>query len=126
MAPLAYKKGVDEPLIHHVRLTPGDTNMLWPSMIAARLDRSSLPPLVFNEEAAKKFNNMAVVEGPRRYKDIWSARHSIWGVDRIQSAAELIDRTLAEYLAARDIRPVSYPGEFEFSPLYLTFRRCGR
>jgi nitronate monooxygenase len=79
-----------------------DTNMLKPSMIAAGLDPATLPPRVSHEEAAKKFSSMAVVEGPRRYKDIWSAGHSLSGVDRIQSAAELVDRTLAEYLEARD------------------------
>jgi nitronate monooxygenase len=105
MAPLAYKKMLVESGMDDVMLTQAftglDTNMLRPSMIAAGLDPSSLPPRVSNEEAAKKFSSMAVVEGPRRYKDIWSAGHSISGVDRIQSAAELVDRTLAEYLAAR-------------------------
>ena len=106
MAPLAYKQMLVESGMDDVMLTQAftglDTNMLRPSMIAAGLDPSSLPPRVSNEEAAKKFSSMAVVEGPRRYKDIWSAGHSISGVDRIQSAAELVDRTLAEYLAARD------------------------
>jgi nitronate monooxygenase len=106
MAPPAYKKMLVESGMDDVMLTQAftglDTNMLRPSMIAAGLDPSSLPPRVSNEEAAKKFGSMAVVEGPRRYKDIWSAGHSISGVDRIQRAAELVDRTLAEYLAARD------------------------
>ncbi|MFZ0681079.1 NAD(P)H-dependent flavin oxidoreductase [Candidatus Binatus sp.] len=106
MAPPAYKKmlvdfGMDDVMLTQA-FTGLDTNMLRPSMIAAGLDPSSLPPRVSNEEAAKKFSSMAVVEGPRRYKDIWSAGHSISGVDRIQSAAELVDRTVAEYLAARD------------------------
>ena len=106
MAPPAYKKMLVESGMDDVMLTQAftgrDTNMLRPSMIAAGLDPSTLPPRVSNEEAAKKFGSMAVAEGPRRYKDIWSAGHSISGVDRIQSAAELVDRTLAEYLAARD------------------------
>ena len=106
MAPPAYKKMLVESGMDDVMLTQAftglDTNMLKPSMVAAGLDPSTLPPRVSHEEAAKKFGSMAGVEGPRRYKDIWSAGHSISGVDRIQSAAELIDRTLAEYLAARD------------------------
>src|SRR5579862_6106393 len=106
MAPLAYKEMLVESGMDDVMLTQAftglDTNMLRPSMIAAGLDPSSLPPRVSNEEAAKKFSSMAMVEGPRRYKDIWSAGHSISGVDRIQSAAELVDRTFAEYVAARD------------------------
>ena len=106
MAPPAYKKMLVESGMDDVMLTQAftglDTNMLRPSMIAAGLDPSTLPARVSHEEAAKKFSSMAVVEGPRRYKDIWSAGHSISGVDKIQSAAELVDRTLAEYLAARD------------------------
>ena len=106
MATSAYKKMLVESGMDDVMLTQAftglDTNMLRPSMIAAGLDPSTLPPRVSNEEAAKKFSSMAVVEGPRRYKDIWSAGHSISGVDKIQSAAELVNRTLAEYLAARD------------------------
>jgi nitronate monooxygenase len=106
MAAPAYKTMLVESGMDDVMLTQAftglDTNMLRPSMIAAGLDPSTLPPRVSNEEAAKKFSSMAVVEGPRRYKDIWSAGHSISGVDKIQSAAELVDRTLAEYLAARD------------------------
>jgi nitronate monooxygenase len=106
MAPPAYKKMLVESGMDDVMLTQAftglDTNMLKPSMVAAGLDPSSLPPRLSHEEAAKKFSSMAVVEGPRRYKDIWSAGHSISGVDRIQSAAELVERTLAEYLAARD------------------------
>ena len=106
MAPLAYKKMLVESGMDDVMLTQAftglDTNMLKPSMVAAGLDPLTLPPRVSHEEAAKKFSSMAVAEGPRRYKDIWSAGHSISGVDRIQSAAELVDRTLAEYLAARD------------------------
>ena len=106
MASLAYKKMLVESGMDDVMLTQAftglDTNMLKPSMIAAGLDPATLPPRVSHEEAAKKFSSMAVVEGPRRYKDIWSSGHSISGVDRIQSAAELVDRTLAEYLEARD------------------------
>jgi nitronate monooxygenase len=106
MAAPAYKTMLVESGMDDVMLTQAftglDTNMLRPSMIAAGLDPSTLPPRVSNEEAAKKFSSMAVGEGPRRYKDIWSAGHSISGVDRIQGAAELVDRTLAEYLAARD------------------------
>lgn len=106
MASLEYKKMLVESDMDDVMLTQAftglDTNMLKPSMIAAGLDPATLPPRVSHEEAAKKFSSMAVVEGPRRYKDIWSAGHSLSGVDRIQSAAELVDRTLAEYLEARD------------------------
>src|SRR6202158_736364 len=106
MAAPAYKEMLVESGMDDVMLTQAftglDTNMLKPSMVAAGLDPLTLPPRVSHEEAAKKFSSMAVAEGPRRYKDIWSAGHSISGVDRIHSAAALVDRTLVEYLAARD------------------------
>src|SRR5258707_2789858 len=106
MAALAYKKMLVESGMDDVMLTQAftglDTNMLRPSMIASGLDPATLPPRVSNEEAAKKFSSMAVVEGPRRYKDIWSAGHSVSGVTHVQSVAELVDRTLDEYREARD------------------------
>jgi nitronate monooxygenase len=106
MAAPAYKEMLVHSDMDDVMLTQAftglDTNMLKPSMIAAGLDPATLPPRVSNEEAAKRFSSKAVSEGPRRYKDIWSAGHSLSGVDRIQSAAELVERTLAEYLEARD------------------------
>ena len=42
------------------------------------------------------------MNGPRRYKDIWSAGHSISGVTQVQSAAELVEQTLREYEEARN------------------------
>ena len=106
MAAPAYKKMLVESGMDDVMLTQAftglDTNMLRPSMIAAGLDPSTLPPRVSHEEAAKKFSSKSEVEGPRRYKDIWSAGHSVSGVTRVQSAAELVRQTLDEYREARD------------------------
>ncbi len=106
MAAPAYKQmlvrsGMDDVMLTQA-FTGLDTNMLTPSMIAAGLDPKTLPPRVSMEEAAKNFGGMSERTGPRRYKDIWSAGHSVSGVERIQSAAELVERTLAEYLEARD------------------------
>ena len=106
MAAPAYKKMLVDSNMDDVMLTQAftglDTNMLRPSMIAAGLDPATLPPRVSNEEAAKKFSSKSEVEGPRRYKDIWSAGHSISGVTRIQSAAELVQQTFEEYQNARN------------------------
>jgi nitronate monooxygenase len=80
-----------------------DTNMLRPSIVAAGIDPQTLPPRVSMEQAAKNFSSKGHMSGgPRRYKDIWSAGHSISGVGAIQSASELIDQTLAEYQHARE------------------------
>jgi nitronate monooxygenase len=106
MAAPAYKQMLVQSGMDDVMLTQAftglDTNMLTPSMIAAGLDPRTLPPRVSMEEAAKNFGGMSERGGPRRYKDIWSAGHSVSGVERIQSAAELVDRTLEEYVEARE------------------------
>ena len=105
MAPDAYKRMLVESDMDDVMLTQAftglDTNMLTPSMIAAGLDPTTLPPRVSIEEAARNFGSKGEMTGPRRYKDIWSAGHSVSGVMRIQSAAELIEQTIREYEEAR-------------------------
>jgi nitronate monooxygenase len=106
MAPEAYKRMLVESDMDDVMLTQAftglDTNMLTPSMIAAGLDPTTLPPRVSIEEAARNFGSKGEMTGPRRYKDIWSAGHSVSGVMRIQSAAELIEQTICEYEEARN------------------------
>jgi len=70
-------------------------------MIRAGLDPRSLPPRVSIEEAARNFSSKGDTGEPRRYKDIWSAGHSVSGVTRVQSAAELVEQTAREYAEAR-------------------------
>ena len=105
LAAPAYKKMLVDSDMDDVMLTQAftglDTNMLKPSMLAAGLDPATLPPRVSIEEAARNFGSKGDFPGPRRYRDIWSAGHSVSGVSRIRSAAELIDQTLEEYLQAR-------------------------
>ncbi len=100
-----YKQMLVDTSMDDVLLTQAftglDTNMLRPSIIAAGLDPASLPARVSAEEAAKNFSHEALRPGPRRYKDIWSAGHSVSGVARIQSAADLIAQTRQEYQDAR-------------------------
>lgn len=105
MADPAYKHMLVASAMDDVLLTQAftglDTNMLRPSIIAAGLDPASLPARVSPEEAAKNFSHEALTPGPRRYKDIWSAGHSVSGVTRVQGAAALIEETWQEYQAAR-------------------------
>jgi nitronate monooxygenase len=105
LADTAYRQMLVESNMDDVLLTQAftglDTNMLKPSIIAAGLDPASLPPRVSAEEAARNFSHEALRLGPRRYKDIWSAGHSVSGVTRVRSAAELIEQTWQEYQAAR-------------------------
>jgi nitronate monooxygenase len=105
MAADAYKQMLVGSTMDDVMLTQAftglDTNMLTPSMIRAGLDPRTLPPRVSIEEAARNFSSKGEMNGPRRYKDIWSAGHSVSGVTRIQSAAELVEQTAREYEEAR-------------------------
>lgn len=78
------------------------TNMLRPSIIAAGLDPDSLPehdPI----DIAKDIDVAAREAEPKRWRDIWSAGHSVSGVDAVITVAELVARTQAEYRAARHI-----------------------
>jgi len=106
MAADAYKRMLVESDMDDVMLTQAftglDTNMLTPSMIAAGLDPRTLPPRVSIEEAARNFGSKGGMDGPRRYKDIWSAGHSISGVTDVLSVAELIENTIREYEEARE------------------------
>jgi len=77
------------------------TNMLRPSIEAAGLDPDNLPvrgaiDIAKDINAAERDKSDA-----KRWKDIWSAGHSVSGVADVPSVAELIERTAAEYAAAR-------------------------
>ena len=114
MAPEAYKRMLVESDMDDVMLTQAftglDTNMLTPSMIASGLDPKTLPPRVSIEEAARNFGSKGETSGPRRYKDIWSAGHSVSGVMRVQSVAELVGRTVREYEEARSATAAKLSG----------------
>jgi nitronate monooxygenase len=100
-----YKQMLVDSSMDDVLLTQAftglDTNMLRPSIVAAGLDPASLPARVSAEEAAKNFSHEALRPGPRRYKDIWSAGHSVSGVTRILGVADLVEQTWREYQDAR-------------------------
>jgi nitronate monooxygenase len=78
-----------------------ETNMLRPSIAAAGLDPDNLPARGAID--ISKDINAAERDRPdaRRWKDIWSAGHSVSGVTDVPSVAELIERTAAEYRSAR-------------------------
>lgn len=105
MAKDAYKAMLVRSRLDDVLLTRAftglETNMLRPSIEAAGLDPANLPHRGGIDIA--KDINAAERDKPdaRRWKDIWSAGHSVSGVSEIPSAAELIERTTAEYAAAR-------------------------
>ncbi|MCW2604978.1 MAG: 2-nitropropane dioxygenase [Pseudonocardiales bacterium] len=78
------------------------TNMMRKSIVAAGLD-----PADYGVEA-RPFTGMSGLPGdgepapgPKRYRDLWSAGHSVSGVKEILSVAEVVDRLAAEYEEAR-------------------------
>jgi nitronate monooxygenase len=78
-----------------------ESNTLRPSVIAAGLDPNNLPTNLSEERAAELYGSGSA--GPKRWRDIWSAGHSVSGVASIPSTQELVETTRAEYLRARDI-----------------------
>lgn len=103
MAEPEYKRMLVRSTMDDVLLTRAftglDTNMLTPSIIAAGLDPRNLPERVSTDAADEIFGGKA--GGPRRWKDVWSAGHSVSGVNRIPHVADLVESTAAEYEAAR-------------------------
>ena len=100
----AYKEMLVKSRLDDVLLTRAftglETNMLRPSIAAAGLDPDNLP-LRGSIDVAKDINaSERERSNAKRWKDIWSAGHSVSGVADIPSAAELIERTLAEYSAS--------------------------
>lgn len=103
MASTEYKQMLVESGMDDVMLTRAftglETNMLRPSIIAAGLDPANLPERVSIQAADETHGRNA--SGPKRWKEVWSAGHSVSGVRRIQSAAELVEQTWREYQEAR-------------------------
>lgn len=100
----AYKEMLVRSRLDDVLLTRAftglETNMLRPSIAAAGLDPENLP--VRGAIDVAKDINASERDRPdaRRWKDIWSAGHTVSGVADVPSVAELIERTKAEYDAA--------------------------
>ena len=74
------------------------TNMLRPSIVAAGLDPDALPERGAID-ISKDIDVGARDAHPKRWRDIWSAGHSISGVRDVLSVAELVEQTIAEYRA---------------------------
>jgi nitronate monooxygenase len=105
MAQDGYKEMLVKSRLDDVLLTKSftglETNMLRPSIAAAGLDPDDLP--VRGAIDISKDINPAARDKPdaKRWKDIWSAGHSVSGVADVPSVAELVARTAAEYDVAR-------------------------
>jgi nitronate monooxygenase len=77
-----------------------ETNMLKPSIIAAGLDPDNLP-VRGTIDIGKDISIEGREEQPTRWRDVWSAGHSVSGVEAVVSVADLVSQTRAEYDAAR-------------------------
>jgi len=109
MAKDAYKAMLVSSRLDDVLLTRAftglETNMLRPSIAAAGLDPDNLPARgaidISKDINAAERDKLSDAPDAKRWKDIWSAGHSVSGVGDVPSVAELVERTAAEYTAAR-------------------------
>jgi nitronate monooxygenase len=101
LAPLAYKRMVAESELDDVVLTTAftglETNMLAPSILAAGIDLAALEQPDGSALAA-----LTDGSGTTKWRDIWSAGHSVSGVRDVMPVAQLVDRLAAEYAQARE------------------------
>ena len=104
----AYKEMLVKSRLDDVLLTRAftglETNMLRPSIAAAALDPDDLPQRGAIDIA--KDINAAEREKPtsKRWKDIWSAGHSVSGVADVPTVAELVERTAREYASVQVVQ----------------------
>ena len=110
LAKESYKEMLVKSRLDDVLLTRAftglETNMLRPSIAAAGLDPDNLPvrgaiDIAKDINAAERDKRDAEGSDAKRWKDIWSAGHSVSGVSDVPSVAELVERTAAEYARAR-------------------------
>ena len=106
----AYKRMLVESRLDDVLLTRAftglETNMLRPSIAAAGLDPDDLPmrgaiDIGKDINVVERERSNAQGGSAKRWKDIWSAGHSVSGVSDVPSVAELVERTAAEYASVQ-------------------------
>lgn len=99
----AYRAMLVEATMDDVVLTSAFTglpaNMLAPSIRSAGLDLDRLDVAVSETRARTEFGGAAA--GARRWRDIWSAGHSVSGVSAVTSVHDLVTATRAEFEAVR-------------------------
>ena len=97
MAVQAYKDMLVTSSLDDVILTSAFTGLpaskLRPSLVAAGLDPDALP----ERGMINVSEDINPDKRPKRWKDTWSAGHSVSGVRDVPPVAELINRLVAEY-----------------------------
>src|SRR5215475_10591742 len=99
------KSRLDDVLLTRA-FTGLETNMLRPSIAAAGLDPNDLPQrgvidIGKHINVVERERSNAQGASAKRWKDIWSAGHSVSGVSDVPSVAELVERTAAEYASVQ-------------------------
>jgi nitronate monooxygenase len=84
-------------------MTGLETSILKPSLRAAGLDPDNLPARggIDLSKDINRETRQADAAGARRWKDIWSAGHTVSGVSAVLSVADLVAQTADEYAGAR-------------------------
>ncbi|HWS73607.1 MAG TPA: nitronate monooxygenase [Quisquiliibacterium sp.] len=104
MAAAPYKEMLVASRLDDVLLTRAftglETNMLRPSIVAAGLDPDRLPARGSIDISKDISVEARERPDPKRWKDIWSAGHTVSGVHAVQPVAELVAQTRAEYAEA--------------------------
>ena len=103
LAAPAYRRMLVDSSADDIVLTTAFTglaaNMLRPSIVAAGLDPDHLPQAA-QVDISRDIDASSADSPFRRWKDLWSAGHSVSGVTRIASVADIVAQTEAEYRAA--------------------------
>ncbi len=102
----AYKSMLIHSGLDDVVLTRGvsgiDANFLRPSILACGLDPVELAAPVSPERAREMFSAYAGdARGPKRWVDLWSAGHTVSGVENVLPTQALIEEITREYVHAQ-------------------------
>lgn len=100
----AYRQMLVDASIDDVLLTRAftglPTSMLLPAIRRAGLDPATLDETVTPSTAAQQFGGAShgnTGDGPRRWRDVWSAGHSVSGVRAVQSVDTLVAQVEQEF-----------------------------
>ena len=97
MAVAGYKDMLVSSTLDDIMLTSAFTGLpaskLRPSIVAAGLDPDALP----ERGTINVSEDINPEKRPKRWKDTWSAGHSVSGVKDVPSVAELVARLVGEY-----------------------------
>lgn len=109
MASADYKRMLVEASLDEVILTRALTglpsNWLRGSLVAAGIDPDRLDESISVEAARQNYGRGNESTKPERWSDIWSAGHSVSGVDDVPCTAEVVHRMKTEFDQARASEP---------------------